>query len=156
MVTRSAEDSRRLVVSDGGMTCEESKVRMGPLHSDASLDACSRCEPVLRRPLIMHRRTLAVVLLFAPLALASMGCSRESAPVVKHSDADLKTLTPDEVEARISARDGKTFVFDNNSMDRYAQSHLPGARWLDIKNVTAAVLPADKSATLVFYCASPS
>jgi hypothetical protein len=67
---------------------------------------------------------------------------------------DLKSLTVDEVATRIAAHDGKTFLFDNNPRDRYAKSHLPGAKWLDYSKVTVADLPADKGATLVFYCAS--
>jgi 3-mercaptopyruvate sulfurtransferase SseA len=63
-------------------------------------------------------------------------------------------LTVDEVATRIAAHDGKTYVFDNNPKDRFEKSHVPGARWLDYDNVTAADLPADKGATLVFYCAS--
>ncbi|HEY3815966.1 MAG TPA: rhodanese-like domain-containing protein [Polyangiaceae bacterium] len=78
-----------------------------------------------------------------------MGCSRASSP-----SAELHALTVDEVAARIAANDGKTFVYDNNPRDRYAKSHVPGAHWLDYDRVTAADLPADKGATLVFYCAS--
>ena len=60
----------------------------------------------------------------------------------------------DEVAARIATNDEKTFLFDNNSKERYAKSHVPGAKWLDYDNVSASDLPADRSATLVFYCAS--
>jgi hypothetical protein len=87
----------------------------------------------------MHRRTLLLAL--AGLALS---CSRSGS---------LKTLSVDEVSQRIAANDGKTFVYDNNDKTRYAEGHLPGARWVKFDAVTAADLPADKSATLVFYCA---
>jgi hypothetical protein len=89
-------------------------------------------------------------MLLAALAIALLGCSRTSTP----SASDLKALTVDEVAARIAARDGKTFLYDNNPPDRYAKSHVPGAKWLDDEKVTAADLPADKGATLIFYCAS--
>jgi hypothetical protein len=67
---------------------------------------------------------------------------------------NLKTLTVDEVSARIALHDGKTFIYDDNPQDRYAKGHLPGAKWLSSSEPTAADLPADKTATLVFYCAS--
>ncbi len=90
----------------------------------------------------MHRRTLLG--LFAAAAVLLAACSR----------SDLKTLTVDEVAARIAANDGKTFVYDNNERERFQRSHLPGAKWLAYDRVTAADLPTDKGATLIFYCAS--
>ncbi len=96
----------------------------------------------------MTRRLLLSLL--AALALAALGCSRSTVP----ASSDLKTLTVDEVAARLAANDGRTFVYDNNPKDRYERSHVPGAKWLDYENVTTADLPADKGATLIFYCAS--
>jgi hypothetical protein len=115
----------------------------------------------------MPRMRSRTALLFASLvALAAAGCSRSSdsssstsAPTstsasTSAAKAELRKLTVDEVAARIAAKDGKTFVYDNNPKDRYAEGHVPGARWVESGDVTAAILPADKSATLVFYCAS--
>ena len=42
----------------------------------------------------------------------------------------------------------------NNSKDRWAQSHVPTATWLDFKDVKASDLPQDKDRVLVFYCAN--
>jgi hypothetical protein len=105
----------------------------------------------------VHRRTL---LTLAPVALL-VACSKPSSsaqPAGPAADAEieLRSLTLDEVSARIDTHDGKTFVFDNNSKDRYASGHLPTARWVDFKNVTAADLPPDKAATLIFYCGGRS
>lgn len=86
----------------------------------------------------------AALLAVAALATASLGC--------KGSDT-LKTLTVDDVAARIAAKDGHTFVYDDNPEDRYAKGHLPGAKWLE-HEPTQADLPTDKGATLIFYCAS--
>jgi hypothetical protein len=100
----------------------------------------------------MHRRftlTLLGLAVVAVLAVALTGCSRASTP-----SPELHALTVDEVAARIAANDGKTFVYDNNPRDRYAISHVPGARWLDYESVSAAGMPADKTATLIFYCAN--
>jgi 3-mercaptopyruvate sulfurtransferase SseA len=93
----------------------------------------------------MTRRVLFSVLVLLALAAGLLGCAKS---------ADLKALTVDEVAARIAAHDGKTYVFDNNPRERFAKSHVPGATWLDYDHVTAADLPADKGATLIFYCAS--
>ena len=66
---------------------------------------------------------------------------------------NLRTLTVDDVAARIAAKDGHTFVYDDNPQDRYTKGHLPGAKWLQ-GEPTQADLPGDKGALLVFYCAS--
>ena len=71
-----------------------------------------------------------------------------------HQSPALKSLTIDEVATRVAAKDGKSFFFDNNSKESFAAGHVPGAHWVAYDSVTAADLPADKSATLVFYCAS--
>lgn len=96
-----------------------------------------------------RRMLLSLFALSAVLALGSLGCSRTRSK----SGAPLKELTVDQVATRLGTKDGKTFVFDNNPKDRYQESHLPGARWLDFKSVSVADLPGDRSATLVFYCA---
>jgi rhodanese-related sulfurtransferase len=62
------------------------------------------------------------------------------------------SLTIDQVSDLIAKHD--VAVFDNNSLDRYKQSHLPGAKWVSFKDVKASDLPADKQAKLVFYCES--
>ncbi|HEY1696616.1 MAG TPA: rhodanese-like domain-containing protein [Polyangiaceae bacterium] len=96
----------------------------------------------------MTRRVLLslfAILACLALGVGTLGCAKST---------DLKSLTVDEVATRIAAHDGKTYVFDNNPKDRFEKSHVPGAKWLDYDNVTAADLPADKGATLVFYCAS--
>jgi len=100
-------------------------------------------------PPLMHRRFALTLLAFAALAVALTGCSRASSP-----SSELRSLTVDEVAARIAANDGQTFVYDNNEKDRYTKSHVPGARWLEYDRVVASDLPANKAATLVFYCAS--
>ena len=62
------------------------------------------------------------------------------------------SLTVDQVSDLIAKHDVK--VFDNNGLDRFKQSHLPTAKWVDFKDVKASDLPSDKEAKLVFYCAS--
>lgn len=45
-------------------------------------------------------------------------------------------------------------IFDNNRRERYEQGHIPGARWVSYDAVTPEVLPQDRDARLVFYCAN--
>ncbi len=97
---------------------------------------------------------LAALAVTLPSAAVLTGCSKPSVSPGGHSTEDLKSLTVDDVATRLAAKDGKTFVYDNNSKDTYASGHVPSAKWVDFKNVTAADLPADKAATLIFYCAS--
>ncbi|MBX6386996.1 MAG: rhodanese-like domain-containing protein [Microbispora sp.] len=47
-------------------------------------------------------------------------------------------------------------VFDVNPHARWAMGHVPGAVNLDPADFTAADLPAERDATLVFYCSDPS
>jgi hypothetical protein len=84
--------------------------------------------------------------LVAPaLTILALACTRSP---------ELKTMTVDEVAARVAAHDGRTFVFDDNPQDRFQKGHVPGAHWVSASTPTAAELPADKGALLVFYCAS--
>jgi hypothetical protein len=66
---------------------------------------------------------------------------------------DIPELTVAEVAARIGEPD--FHVFDNNGAGRYKRSHVPTAKNLNAHNYEASALPADKTATLVFYCAGP-
>ena len=89
-----------------------------------------------------------LLLVLAASVFSTAACSRSK------SDHPLKELTVEEVAARLATNDGKTFVFDNNPKDKFEKGHLPGARWVKHDAVTASDLPADKSATLIFYCAN--
>ena len=61
-------------------------------------------------------------------------------------------LTVDQVAGKLGSP--KVHVYDNNSEERYASGHVPGAKWLDYDHVTASSLPSDRTDTLVFYCAN--
>ena len=92
----------------------------------------------------MKRRLVLLSALAAVTLLPLAARAEEKDPFGK--------LSVDEVSNLISKHE--VTIFDNNSRDRYKQSHLPGAKWVDFKNVTAADLPSDKEAKLVFYCES--
>jgi len=63
-----------------------------------------------------------------------------------------QTISLDEV-ARLMKRPG-VVLLDVNVPEIWEKSHLPGAVHVDNADI-ARFLPADKSATLVFYCAGP-
>jgi hypothetical protein len=66
---------------------------------------------------------------------------------------DVPELTVAEVAARLGQPD--FFVFDNNGAGRWRRSHVPGAKNLNAWQFTMDDLPANKDATLVFYCSGP-
>jgi rhodanese-related sulfurtransferase len=71
------------------------------------------------------------------------------APVVA---LELPTLTLAQVEAQVGQPG--VYLFDANPKDFYEHGHLPGARWVKFDAPARDVLPADRGATLIFYCAN--
>jgi rhodanese-related sulfurtransferase len=90
-----------------------------------------------------------MLLLASLAAVALLACSKKPEA---GAPSQLRALTIDEVATRLAANDGKTFIYDNNTKESWVKGHIPGAKWLDDENVTAADLPPDKTATLIFYC----
>lgn len=91
---------------------------------------------------------------------ALCGCNRgrpEAPDTVMSTDAAMQQITRFTVEEveRMLGRPG-VFVFDANPRELYASKHVPGARWVQWDAVTAEVLPADRDATVIFYCANES
>jgi len=66
---------------------------------------------------------------------------------------DIPDMSVDEVARRLGTPG--FYVFDNNSRGRWKRSHVPGAVWIDPGDVSEETMPADKQATLVFYCSGP-
>lgn len=64
---------------------------------------------------------------------------------------------PELTVAEVAARLGQPgfHVFDNNGRGRWKRSHVPGAKNLNAHSYDPGELPADKTATLVFYCSGP-
>ncbi len=72
-------------------------------------------------------------------------------PVVAHAaDEKLAELTPQQVAAKLKEKN--VYVFDNNDKDVFTGGHVPHAKWVHPSEYDAKELPADKSATLIFYC----
>ena len=85
----------------------------------------------------------------AALGLAALCALALAAPA--RAD-DFKTLSVDEVQRMLGRQDVK--VFDANPPDLWQKHHLPGATFIGDKKL-ATLLPPDKGAKLVFYCAGP-
>ena len=73
-------------------------------------------------------------------------------PALGRGDERFGMLTVDQAAAQV----GKAGVhfFDANDRRVFDAAHVPGAR-LVAARVAASDLPADKGATLVFYCKNP-
>jgi hypothetical protein len=86
------------------------------------------------------------------LALTACSAGDEKRAAGSSAAETVGELSVDEVEARITKKDGSFFVFDVNPREVFDAGHVPTAKW--IEKVEAALLPADKTASLVFYCAN--
>jgi hypothetical protein len=110
---------------------------------------------------------LSYPILAGLLALASGACERGSekdkkapaeAVAAGEGAAGAKTketfgsLSVDEVASRVGKKG--VYLIDNNTRDVFEKGHVPTATWVDYEAMTTADLPADKSATLIFYCAN--
>lgn len=94
-----------------------------------------------------------LALLAAGASLPSLGCQNRQH--VTRPASLLRKLSIAELEAKMQeAKAGRLplFVYDNNSKERFTESHLPGAKWVEFDEVGEKDLPPDQSATLVFYC----
>jgi len=108
-----------------------------------------------RRPFVYG----ALILLAASVSACARPASRDA-----HKDGEAEAekepfgrLTVDELEARMKAAQAgqlKLAVYDNNQRERFDKSHIAGARWVSFDKIQASDLPAEKDATLVFYCAN--
>ena len=93
---------------------------------------------------------------FVALAVAACERGAEKDKASTETSAQPKEgfgqLSIDEVAARV----GKpgVYLIDNNPRDVWAKGHVPTATWVDYNTMTTADLPADKKATLIFYCAN--
>ena len=65
----------------------------------------------------------------------------------------LKSISPKDLH-QLASSPGQVTVFDLNSHQSWMKAHVPGAKHLD-PEYKDGDLPADKNATLVFYCSNP-
>lgn len=95
----------------------------------------------------MNQRTNLSAALAVGLFLGLSGCASTDS-----KKEGFGRLTVAEVAAQ-RTQEG-FYVYDNNPKEVFEKGHVPGAKWLDASRIVAADLPADKAATLVFYCAN--
>jgi hypothetical protein len=82
------------------------------------------------------------------LALASLV---SLLPLVAYADSEgYRSLTPQQAAAKLKQKN--VYVFDNNDFDVFKAGHLPRAKWLNPSDYEVKELPANKNATLIFYC----
>ena len=92
-----------------------------------------------RRSLPLSALLLALAVLLPAAAAAK---SKEPEP--------FKRMSIKAVEALLGQPN--VFIYDGNSQETYEKGHVPGAANLYSKDIKEGILPADKEATLVFYC----
>ncbi len=120
----------------------------------------------------MNTQALRLSFVALSLALVSAGCGGNKAcckggansPCAEHhaggehegpAAGTFKMMSFVELDAARAASPKNVFVFDANGPERYKSGHIPGAVLVAHDGVKADVLPADKAATLVFYCFNP-
>lgn len=114
--------------------------------------------PVWRWSMI---RNMLLAAAFAAALLPCAGCSSGSGEAggkgAESAHEAFGKMTVDELEAKMAdakAGKGALYVYDNNHKEVFDKGHIPGAKWVAFDKVQASDLPADKEATLVFYCAN--
>jgi hypothetical protein len=108
--------------------------------------------------------TLLALTAVGALAWPGLGCAKDRAPAptsqaaaAAPEKAAFGSLSIPELEAKLQAAKAgelKLAIYDNNSKERFAKSHLPGAKWVNYQEYGENDLPQDKATTLVFYCAN--
>jgi len=91
------------------------------------------------------KRVLCSALLLGSIALARPARASEA-------KEGFGSLTVDQVESLIAKKEAD--IYDNNSKERWQQSHVPSAKWVAFDEVKSTDLPNDKDRKLVFYCAN--
>ncbi len=102
----------------------------------------------------MRRTITALALLFfVPFVSYAQQENSTAPPAVEPIVPAVIDLSPAEVAAMLGQPN--VFIYDCNEADMHAEARVPGAKLTVYDEVTAAILPADRSAMLVFYCYSP-
>ena len=95
----------------------------------------------------MKRSLIAVAVMLAIPWVAVLADEAKKA-----KSEPFKRLSVDEVEKRLA--DPTVHVYDGNRDELYLEGHVPGGVHLFSQDIKEGVLPADKDATLIFYCHS--
>ncbi len=88
----------------------------------------------------------------APQATPASGAQAANGTPVEHA-AEIPAMTLDQLATMLTNHE-QVAVYDANGRERYEAGHIPSAVHVGHDEVTAAVLPPDHGARLVFYCAN--
>jgi len=94
------------------------------------------------------RRSLPLFALLVALAAWLPGAA--AATSKSDEPEPFKRMSIKEVEKMLGQPN--VFIYDGNSDETHEKGHVPGAVNLYSGNIKEGVLPADKDATLIFYC----
>jgi len=101
-------------------------------------------------------RTLLLVSLLGLSAITATGCSKKADDKTAVAAAEVPEISVEQLDAML-AKSECVPVDANGERTREKMGVIPGAVLLtDSETFTPAELPADKSKTLVFYCANQS
>jgi rhodanese-related sulfurtransferase len=100
-------------------------------------------------------KTALVALLFA-LAPVSALAGTTQAPATADAKDNFRLIKADELAAKLNDKSAKVAVYDaNQTAMRDKEGIIPGAKLLSsFKDYDLKELPADKTTSLVFYCAN--
>jgi len=93
------------------------------------------------------RRSLSLFALFVTLAAWLPGAAAAKS---KEPEPFKRLSTNNEVGKKLGQPN--VFIWDGNSPETYEKGHVPGAVNLYSGDIKEGVFPADRNATLVFYC----
>ena len=91
-----------------------------------------------------------VIMLAAIALLIVAGRPVRAAEDEEGKKEPFKRMTVDEVEKKLGQ--SNVHIYDGNSKSTYKKGHVPGAVNKNIKDITPSTMPAEKDATLIFYC----
>jgi hypothetical protein len=96
---------------------------------------------------------MRALLIVAALGLCACHRSASNDPQSGGEQKPFGELSVDQVDEQLASA-SKPFVFDANPKEVYDARHVPSAKWVPYDGIVASMLPSDKNATLIFYCAN--
>lgn len=97
---------------------------------------------------ILEVRFRRSTILVALAITAGTGCANQEGTGIQVGRIDSAA----QLKAKMDA--GNLLVIHALNAEHFAKGHIPGAKNIDIQDMTASKLPADKSQPMVFYCGS--